>query len=413
MNVFEDITLYTINYKNAPYEIIGSLANIKDEVYKALETLVDEIVILNTCNRFEVYTSSNSNIVEEALRNILGNRFSYVKILKGVDAVKHLLRVAAGLESAILGENEILGQVKRAWLEALENGYIRGNGLLHQVFHRAVLAGKRVRSETGISRRVIGYPQGAVVLASRVLGSLDNRSILVIGTGEAGEIIVDSVCEKYKPSRLIVASRAPLRATELADSCDSASSKVGIHVGDLRRYLEGVDIVFVATNSPAAVDAKSLMESRAIIVDISTPSIVKRVERKSYVIDDVEKIAREGLEARRREVPRVEAILEEELRIMKRELAMLSVDDIIKLLMSYAEEVLRHETKVTINSLRKRRVEDALEIAFKSYARKLYRPIILALRDVALGADVIEALRHRVLHEYSKRTSGSQGENNG
>ncbi len=160
MNVFEDITLYTINYKNAPYEIIGSLANIRDEVYKALETLVDEIVILNTCNRFEVYTSSNSNIVEEALRNILGNRFSHVKILKGVDAVKHLLRVTADLESAILGENEILGQVKRAWLEALENGYIRGNGLLHQVFHRAVLAGKRVRSETGISRGVIGYPAG-------------------------------------------------------------------------------------------------------------------------------------------------------------------------------------------------------------------------------------------------------------
>lgn len=414
MGVFDNITLYTINHKSAPYEVIGSLANVKDEVYKALEALVDEVVVLYTCNRFEVYINSrNNNIVEETLRNVLGDRFSYARILRGVEAVRHLLRVAAGLESAILGENEILGQVKRAWLEALENGHIRGNGPLHQIFHRAVLAGKRVRSETGISRGVIGYPQGAVVLASRVLGPLDGRSVLVIGAGEAGEIIVDSICKKYKPARLIVASRTPSRAAELAESCEAAGSKAGIHVGDLKRYLDGVDIIFVATDSPEVVDTKSLMESRAVIVDISTPPIVKRVEGKSYVIDDVEEIAREGLEARKREVPKVEAILEEELRIMEREVAMLSADELIKLLMSYAEEVSKHEIGVTINSLRKRSPEEALEIAFRSYARKLYRPIILALRDAALGADVIEALRHRVMREYSKRASGPQGDSGG
>ena len=117
------IVMMTISHKTAPYSVIGELERLEKKAYQALSSIVNEIVILSTCNRFEVYaeTGDHRGFIE-GLKELLQDKFKYARILKGREAAEHLFRVAAGLESAILGENEILGQVRRAWLSALEQG---------------------------------------------------------------------------------------------------------------------------------------------------------------------------------------------------------------------------------------------------------------------------------------------------
>ena len=193
------IVVVGLNHKNVPLELLERMTIQKTDVPKALSDLtsrenVTEAVILSTCNRIEVYAFAEKfHGGYEDIRNFFSEfthvapeDFSdYLTGLYDTDAVRHLFAVAYGLDSVVLGENEILGQVRMAWEAATEESTV--GPVLNPMFRHALQVGKRVRTETEISKKTTSVSQAAVAMADQRLGGLNNRRVLIVGTGKMGE----------------------------------------------------------------------------------------------------------------------------------------------------------------------------------------------------------------------------------
>ena len=218
-----------LNHRTAPLDLLERMTVPAERLPKALHDLVSrehvtEAVVLSTCNRIEVYA-----VVERYHDGVGDVRTSLAQTLQvapeafadhlyefhDAGAVAHLFSVAAGLDSAVLGESEVLGQVRQAWDAATAEG-AAGPGL-HMLFRHALEVGKRVRTETGIGRSTTSVSSAAVALAAeRMGGSLEGRRVLVLGAGEMGEKMVTALAGA---ADVLVANRTPARADELAARC--------------------------------------------------------------------------------------------------------------------------------------------------------------------------------------------------
>jgi glutamyl-tRNA reductase len=195
---------FTITHRMTNLEVIGHLNSYVDKVYRTLYPFVDGLVVLSTCNRFEVYIdNTRPDEAIKSLRDVLGKLYDIGRILRGVEAVRHLYEVASGLDSVIVGEWEILEQVKSAWNKARREAY--SSRLLDYVFHGAIVTGLRVRRETGIAQDVEGYPEAAVKLALSKASKAER--ILIVGAGKAARGMVKTICSRLKPKAMIIASR--------------------------------------------------------------------------------------------------------------------------------------------------------------------------------------------------------------
>jgi glutamyl-tRNA reductase len=326
--VVKHIICVGISHHSAPIELREKLALWGDRLKLALDELtsgpLDEAVILNTCNRVEVYgIARHAGTARRELGLYLAGHAavcdsdwqSKAYEYADIQAVTHLFRVASGLDSMVLGESEILGQVT----EALE--IARGHGsagtLLTGVFQRAAAAGRRVRNETGIGRRALSVPAAAVQLARSCVGNLAECNVLVLGAGDMG-IQAAKALHGYGPKAIIVSNRSYQRAVELAQVWDGCA----VTFDRLPDVLREADVVICSTAAPHPVISREMVERalrsrperQILLVDIAVPrdveSSVGLIPRaRLFDIDDLESIVADNRAARSAEVPAAETIV--------------------------------------------------------------------------------------------------------
>ena len=330
-----EIVLIGLNHRTAPVELRERVSFTQEEARLASEQLrsrgvLSETLVLSTCNRSELYgvpaesalsASESAGAMElflatfhkiepAALNGSLYRRHDR-------DAVRHLFRVAAGLDSMMLGEAEILGQIRDAYRIAVDHG---GTGpVLNRMFQSALEVGKRVRAETQISARPMFVAFAGVKLAERIFGSLRSHSALILGAGSTGEQVVAHLRDRGI-SRLGVANRSRQRAMELAQ-------RFGAEVADwdkLDSALVWPDLVICSVSSPETIvslqDVERAMAARSnrslLFIDLGVPRNVAPGAAELYNVylygvDDLKEIVEQNKRAREAEVPRVEALVEE------------------------------------------------------------------------------------------------------
>jgi glutamyl-tRNA reductase len=331
------ILLVGVNHTTAPVALRGRLAINGTALIDALThfgpsnghgpNLLPEAVILSTCNRLEIYAitedirqgreilinflSQNRQVPLEEFANAL-----YVKA--DADAVTHVTQVACGLDSMVIGEPHILGQVIEAYRTALSRNAT--GPLLNTFFRHAIQAGKRARTETAISQYAISVPAAAAALAEQEMDSLDGRVVLIMGAGEMGQIAARSLIARGA-SGIIVANRTYERAVMLARELDGEAMTFDRQAEALVR----ADIVVTATDAPhVLVTPEKVMAAMAqrpdkpmLIIDIAVPrdtdpAVADIPGIRLFDIDNLRGVVNGNLAARQREIPRVEAIADEE-----------------------------------------------------------------------------------------------------
>lgn len=322
-----------VSHKTAPVALRERLALPEGRAAGALAELVahpeiHEAVALSTCNRTELYLVTSDPVAAETLAlgtlsrqadiaptELLGHLYS----LREGTAVGHLCRVTAGLESMIVGEAEVQGQVKRAYELALVEGVT--GALLNRLFRHALSAGKRVRSETGVSRSRVSIASVAVGLAQGTLGELERRRALVIGAGGNGELTARALSEAGVES-VWVANRHHDRAIGLAERFGG----VAVRLEDLPAELVHADIVVSSTGSPHQIvgreELSAVMEEREgrrlLLIDIAVPRDIDPEVRTLpgvtlFDMDDLQREVSHNLSGREAEAARAQDILHEEV----------------------------------------------------------------------------------------------------
>jgi glutamyl-tRNA reductase len=412
------VVVIGLNHRTTPLDLLERMTIGDGALPKALHDLVSrddvsEAVVLSTCNRTEVY------VVAERFHGAYADVrdfFAEYGFLAPEDfadhlythydapAVAHLFGVAAGIDSAVLGESEILGQVKGAWERAREEG--TAGPALNLLFRHAIEAGKRARTDTAIARNITSVSQAAVALASQRLEGLKGRRVLVLGAGEMGEAMVLGLA-KAGVADIAVANRTWERAVELAERADGRPVKLA----ELTEALVDVDVLLSSTGATSPLleldDIERVLPHRVgrplLIVDIAVPRdidpAVGALDGVTLLdMDDLRSFAEAGTAARQREVGAVQRLLDEELDRYLGATSAREVAPMIVALRERAEEVRRAELDRFRNRL------DALDDAQLEAVEGLTRGIIskllhepsIALKDAAgspRGDRLITSLR--------------------
>lgn len=317
-----------INHKTAPVEIREKLSLGAKEVISANRSLRDaislsECLILSTCNRVEIYVVAGNDCVGgikqflSKLRNIEINEFEKrLYIYEDSDAVKHLFRVASGLDSMVIGEMEILGQVKTAYLDACESKTL--GKLLNRLFQKTFNTAKKIRTETLITRGSVSVSSVAVRLSEKILGRLHDKKVLVVGAGTIGEQLLRYL-KKNGVKIIMVANRTFEKALALADRFGATA----IRFEDFGHDLIDADIVISSTGSPHAIirkdDILHIMPKRhqrpLFLIDLAVPRDIEAEVNNIdnvylYDIDDLQKIVEGNLALRKNELDSCNKIIE-------------------------------------------------------------------------------------------------------
>jgi glutamyl-tRNA reductase len=327
-----EIVLVGLNHRSAPVEVREKVSFTTDQARQAAEELrargiLHETLVLSTCNRSEVY-----GVPPESLRESAVALSDYLSSFHSVqldvltpslyhhhdrNAVQHLFRVASGLDSMMLGEAEILGQVREAYRLAHENGAT--GPVLNRLFQGALEVGKRVRSETELGTRPMSAASAGVKLAERIFGKLSERTALVLGAGVISEQVVSQLRDR-SISRLLVTNRSAERAEHLAREYSGQA----IAWEDWEIALALPDVVVSSVSSEEPILSRAVLEKAMakrgnrplFVMDLGMPRNVDPASADLYNfylynIDDLTQIVQQNRSARESEVPKAEAIVEE------------------------------------------------------------------------------------------------------
>jgi glutamyl-tRNA reductase len=360
---------------------------------------ISEAVAISTCNRTEIYFVTSDPVRAEA--ELLGRLAQDADIrpielaaivysARNCDAARQLYRVTASLDSMIVGEAEVQGQVKRAYEAALDAGTT--GPLTNRLFGAALQAGKRARSETGIGRERVSVSTVAVGLARDVVGDLGSRSVVIIGAGEMAELTAQALADQ--------GVRTAFVANRHADRARSLAERFGGEVGSLDSLparLQEADIVVASTSSPhpivGAAELEVVMRARGgrplVLIDIAVPRDIEHacgeIEGVSvYDMDDLQAVVARNIDVREGERAKAEAVIEEEIQRFARWLAQL-------------------EVVPTITSLR----EHGADIVDQVLAENAGRWESASPRDLARIEAVARAVMQRLLHEPTIRLKES------
>ena len=348
-----------VSHKTAPLDLRERLSLTEGRAVGALHELtaaegIHEAAALSTCNRTELYLIVSDPVeAESTALGILTRQaelrptelLSHLYSLRSSDAVRHLFRVTAGLDSMIVGEAEVQGQVKRAYELALVEGAT--GPVLNRLFRGALAGGGRARAETAIGERGVSIPSVAVELARRTLGDLGERRVLVIGAGETAELVARALVARGVAT-VFVANRHHDRAIGLAQRFGGTA----VRLEELPEQLGKADIVVSATNSPHHIverdELEQVMASREerplLLIDIAVPRDIEPECRQIpgvtlHDIDDFQQIVERNASGRQAEAPRAEPILEAEQDRFESWLASLTVVPTVASLRERADEI--------------------------------------------------------------------------
>jgi glutamyl-tRNA reductase len=354
------LALTGINHRTAPVQVREKFAFRAEEIPAALALLqsrgVREALILSTCNRVEIAAALPPDIAPETLlHGLLAGRDDltpealqpHLYVFEDAEAIRHLFRVAASLDSMIVGEPQILGQLKQAYLQARDHGLI--GTVLDAVLSRAFNVAKRIRSETEIGQSAVSVSYAAVELARDIFGSLNKKRVLVLGAGKMSEGAARHLL-RAGASEILITNRTPERARELAD----------LFRGEIVAYerfparLAEVDIVITSSAAPAYVIGPEMVrraiESRKnqpmFLIDIAVPRNidpeVNSIEHAFlYDIDDLQRLTERNLKARKEVAQAAEKIVSEEVSRLEARLREREVTPTIVSLQEQLEEIRR------------------------------------------------------------------------
>lgn len=371
---------------------------------KALEG-VEECLYLQTCNRIEVYivTEETQNIVDAA-KNWMLNRAGehsddIAKALEvSVDnaSFNHLLRVTSGMESMVIGEDQILNQVWDAYLEADTQKTL--GPILKHLFNRAMTVGRRVRNETGINKGAVSIGSAAVELATTLLGNLESKKILVMGAGEIGTLVSKALARRCL-SPIFIANRTYDRAVKLAADLKGQA----VRWDKFDEVMMDADVIICATSAPHYLLTKTITErliaertnpEAMTIIDISNPRNVEKAvsEVKSanlYCIDDLQMIADKNKAQRQKAIESAQKLLDKELLILEDDMKRFSVRLIISDILAQTEQVRQKELGTALTMMgnlddrQKRVLNDLTSILLK----QTFIPVVEKLRVAAKNGD--------------------------
>lgn len=392
---------------------------------------VKECVIVQTCNRVEIFaavgdvdkahheisgylmSSAISNVRERIYKQYPGiTSEEFLEKVKGISkkihnaveedfhskALLHLLRLTSGLESMIVGEDQILGQVKEAFSEAQKHGTV--GPFFNNIFPKAINVGKRCRKETEINKGAVSIGSAGVELAESILGTLKGKNVLIIGAGEMGRLVAKALSGK-EIDMIFVANRTYERGIELAEQVGG----VVIKFEDVEKGIRNSDVIISATGAPRSIIGKKLIEGsmenrtkgKLVIIDIATPrdveeDVVEVPDVELLNIDDLRTIAERNKKLREKEAVKAEAIIEEEMALLERQLYHVDVGDVIKAVFANAEDVRQRELEKAIKMLgngideKEREIIDDLT---KVIVKKSMTPIAEKIKKAAEIGDEI------------------------
>ncbi len=406
------------SHKTAPVEIRERFSFTPQEVESALPKLaakpfVGECAILSTCNRVEIYSvSENIDKCVESIKEFLSEfhnipveEFSpYLYISIGHMAVRHLFRVASSIDSMVVGEPQILGQVKDAYKIATLKNTV--GLILNRLFHSAFFVAKRVRSETGIGSNAVSISYVAVELAKRIFDNLSKRSILLVGTGEMSELAAKHLI-KAGIGDMYVASRHYENAEALADRLNGKP----IRLEEIYYHLKDVDIVITATGSTDFIirqqHAKEALKLRnndpMFMIDIAVPrDIDPRVEEIDdvylYDVDDLKNVLDENINSRKESARKAELIVHEVEESYIRWLNGLKVVPAIIDLKQRFEEIMQIEVDKALGKLGDYSDKEKIVVetlATRIIGKLLHNPLINLKKEAStsLGALYVDSVK--------------------
>jgi glutamyl-tRNA reductase len=419
--------LIGVNHNTAPLEVRERLAVSEDRLPEVVSTLVkqpgvDEGMVLSTCNRVEVLTSTRQGADLRAfLRSCFGlgkeqqaKLDSHIYEFEKREAVRHVFRVASSLDSMVVGEPQILGQVKEAYAVA------RGLGAIHSALEallsRAFAVAKRVRTETAIGSSTVSIASVAVELAEKIFGSLENKTVFLVGAGKMAELAARHLMARGA-GKIMISNRTHERAVELAESFDGQA----IPFERLHQFSDHADIVLTSTGASEPIFRKehgeALLRVRknrpVFFIDIAVPrNVAPEVNKLDglfvYDVDDLQSIASKNTAERKREAERAERIIELEVDRFASRMKSLEVVPTILSLQEYCETIRQAE----IDRIRGRLgmispdQEAAIEAMTRAIINKLLHTPITTLKSSAAHPEA--ATIHEMIRRIFNLTGGKQ-----
>jgi glutamyl-tRNA reductase len=398
-----EVLIVGVNHRKAPVEVRERLTfsdGLLEKGLRELATLrpVDEGVIVSTCNRVEVVVATkDGDSAIEALTEFLasGERIAreqlseHLSVYRGREAVRHLFRVAASLDSMVVGEPQILGQLKDSYTHAASAG--SAGTVLHRCFHKSFSVAKRVRTETGVASKAVSVSAAAVELASKIFDRLEDKTALLLGAGTMSELAARHLLAHGVRS-LVVANRTFDRAVELAREFHGTP----VPFEDFPRYLQTADVVIGST----AADGYILTPARVqevlrgrnyrpmFLIDLSVPRnfdpAINDIDNVYlYDIDDLGGVAQVNREERSREAEKAEAIVEAEVDAFWKWLRSLDAVPTIVALRDKMEAIRKGELEKTLPTLRdlSPREREALEAMTAAIVNKILHAPITHLKQ--------------------------------
>lgn len=370
-NVMQNIIILGLNHKTAPIELREHLAFSEEEAERALEALqalpsIKEVVLISTCNRVEVLMfAENHRDAVESVKTFL-SEFKDVPISefdnafythRGEAAIKHIFRVASSLDSMVVGEPQILGQVKEAYKTSIRKK--TSSVILNRLLHRTFSVAKRIRTETGIGDHAVSISYAAIELGRKIFGTLEDRKILLIGAGEMAELAIEHLI-RHKVGNIYVANRTFENAVTLAGSFNGDA----IRFEEITDFLSTVDIIISSTGSPnfivTADQVKSVRRRRRnrpiFFIDIAVPrdidpEINLLTNAYIYDIDDLQGVIDGNIEDRNKAAVKGERIVDEAVIRFREWFDSLDVVPTIIALREKAEAIADAEIQKTLGAL--------------------------------------------------------------
>ena len=376
-----------VDHTLADIETMEKVSKDLKELFSALKEQIDvkEYIEINTCNRYEYFLyAEDYNELDLDCEN------KYVIIQYSDEAVLHLFRMTSGLESMIIGEDQILGQVKDAKLKSEREGHC-GNKL-DAVFTKAIHVGQVVRNKTKINQGSISIGSAAVDLAEENLGDLQDKNVLVIGAGKMGTLVAKALAEKNLKA-IFVANRTYYKAIRLAEELDGEA----ILFDNLEEKLLNADLVISSTGAPHAIINKTRLlnvfdekiPKKMVFIDIANPrdieEDVKEIGIDLFNIDDLRGIAEKNKKLREKEVIEAEKIIKSEFELLKESFNLIEINSLLGSLRESMEEIRQRESQkgiVKLNSVDAKDIK-TIDKMTQSIVNKIFYDISENIRKTA------------------------------